>query len=161
MSIRRSRARLVVLVTSLAGAAIATAAIHARHQSTPAVEGVVIQFLTAFANRDFERFVPFFSEDATMFFPPSAAAPTGRVRGRNEIEQTFKTIFAKYPPRSPGSATAIRPLDLLVEDFDDVAVVTFHLGSEAARQRRTLVLRRLAGDWKIVHLHGSASATQP
>jgi hypothetical protein len=49
----------------------------------------------------------------------------------------------------------------LVEEFGDTAVVTFHLGHETARQRRTLVLRRVGSNWKIVHLHGSASANQP
>ena len=161
MAVPHGRAWLIVLLTALASAAMAHGAIHARQQPMPAIEPVVTEFLTAFSNRDFARFVPFFSEDATMFFPPSAAAPTGRVRGRNEIEQTFRTIFAKYPLRTAGPATAIRPLDLLVEEFGDVAVVTFHLGSETSRQRRTLVLRRVAGDWKIVHLHGSASASQP
>ena len=160
MSLYQRRARTAVLVASLTSMAIVTVAIHAERQSTQEIERVVTEFLTAFSNRDFARFVPFFSEDATMFFPPSAAAPTGRVRGRNEIEQTFRTVFAKYPPRAPGSVTPIRPLDLLVEEFGDVSVVTFHLGSETARQRRTLVLRRLGGDWKIVHLHGSASTSQ-
>lgn len=161
MAVPHGRARLIVLLTALASAAMAHGAIHARPQSTPAIEPVVTEFLTAFSNRDFARFMPLFSEDATIFFPPSAAAPTGRVRGRNEIEQTFRTIFAKYPPRAPGSANPIRPLDLLVEEFGELSVITFHLGSEAARQRRTLVLRRLGGDWKIVHVHGSASAGQP
>ena len=161
MSVRHTCVTMVLLVTSLASAAIATVAIHAQRPSTQDPEHMVTEFLTVFGNRDFARFVPFFSEDATMFFPPSAVAPTGRVRGRAEIEQTFRAIFEKYPPRSPGTVTPIRPLDLLVEEFGEVAVVTFHLGSETARQRRTLVLRRLGGDWRIVHLHGSASPSQP
>ena len=160
MAVRQSRARAVVLVAALAIGAINTVDIHAQRQSTQEIERVVTQFLTAFSNRDVVGFVPFFSEDATMFFPPSAAAPTGRVRGRNAIEHTFRAIFAKYPPRAPGPVTPIRPLDLLVEELGDVAVVTFHLGSETARQRRTLVLRRIGGEWKIVHLHGSATANQ-
>lgn len=160
MSICQSGALAVVLVAALATGAINIVGIHAERQSTQEIERVVTQFLTAFSNRDVVGFVPFFSEDATMFFPPSAAAPTGRVRGRNEIAQTFAAIFEKYPPREPGSGTPIRPLDLLVEELGDVAVVTFHLGSETARQRRTLVLRRIGGEWKIVHLHGSVSANQ-
>lgn len=161
MSCRQTCLRMVGVVTCLVSAAVVTVAIHAERQSSQEIERVVTQFLTAFSERDFTRFVPFFSEDATMFFPPSAAAPTGRVRGRNEIEQTFRAIFAKYPPRASAPATPIRPLDLVVDEFGEVAVVTFHLGSETARQRRTLVLRRLGQDWKIVHLHGSASANQP
>ena len=161
MSVRQTRVLMVVLVTSLASAAVTAVAIHAQRQSTQDIERGVTEFLTAFSNRDVARFMPFFFEDATMFFPPSAAAPTGRVRGRNQIEQTFRTIFAKYPPRAADSVVPIRPLDMLVEEFGDLSVVTFHLGNETARQRRTLVLRRLGGDWKIMHLHGSASASQP
>ena len=84
----------------------------------------------------------------------------GRVQGRSEIERTFKTIFDAYPPRSDRPPTPIAPQDLLIQESDGQAVVTFQLGSEAARQRRTLVLKRMGAEWKIVHLHGSASTNQ-
>ena len=125
------------------------------------VEGVVREFLTAFSNRDFGLFIPYFSEDATVFFPPSMAAPLGRVQGRSEIERAFKTIFDAYPPRTGRPPTPIAPQDLLIQDLDGHAIVTFQLGSETARQRRTIVLKRIGDEWKIVHLHGSASANQP
>ena len=125
------------------------------------VERVIGDFLVAFSNRDFAVFVPYFSEDATVFFPPSAAAPLGRVRGRSEIERTFKTIFDAYPPRTTRAPAPIAPQDLLIQEFDGHAVVTFQLGSETARQRRTFVLKRIGDEWKIVHLHGSASTQQP
>ena len=127
-----------------------------QNQERP-VERVVRDFLVAFGNRDFAAFVPYFSEDATVFFPPSATAPLGRVQGRSEIERTFKAIFAAYPPRATRPATPIAPLDLLIQELGEHAVATFHLGPENARQRRTLVLRRVGGQWKIMHLHGSAA----
>jgi ketosteroid isomerase-like protein len=96
-----------------------------------------------------------------VFFPPSTAAPSGRVQGRSEIERTFKTIFDAYPPRTTRPPTPIAPQDLLIQELDGHAVVTFQLGSETARQRRTFVLQRIGDAWKIVHLHGSASANQP
>ena len=161
MRFRARRVRIAFLLGSLASTGLASAAIQARQQPTEQIERTVTGFLTAFSNRDFERFLPFFSDAATVFFPPSAAAPTGLVRGRVEIERTFRAIFEKYPPRSPGPVTSIRPQDLLTEELNGVAVVTFHLGSETARQRRTLVMRRFGDEWKIVHLHGSASSTQP
>jgi hypothetical protein len=89
--------------------------------------------------------------------PPSAAAPLGRVQGRAEIEKTFKAVFDAYPPRATRAATPIAPQDLLIQEFEGQAIVTFQLGNEGARQRRTFVLRRLKGEWKIVHLHGSAA----
>jgi hypothetical protein len=60
------------------------------------------------------------------------------------------------PPASPpGSATLIQPQDVVVQRFDNVAVVTFHLGTDAARGRRTIVLRLVGADWRIAHLHAS------
>ena len=38
-----------------------------------------------------------------------------------------------------------------MQEFDGSAIVTFVLGSETARQRRTLVLKRIGGEWKIAH----------
>jgi ketosteroid isomerase-like protein len=125
------------------------------------VDRVIHDFLVAFSNRDVAAFVPYFAEDATVFFPPSTAAPLGRVQGRSEIERTFKTIFNAYPSRTTRPPTPITPQDLLIQQFDGHAVVTFELGSPTARQRRTFVLERVGNEWKIVHLHGSASANQP
>jgi ketosteroid isomerase-like protein len=129
------------------------------HAQPDDVRVAISGFLAAFGNRDFAVFMPYFSEDATVFFPPSAAAPVGRIRGRTSIEQAFKTIFDRYPARATGTRAPIAPQELLVEHFDSCAVVTFELGSGTARQRRTFVLRRIEGAWKIVHLHGSASGT--
>jgi ketosteroid isomerase-like protein len=135
----------------------------ARAQPAPQkdVDGVIRDFLVAFSNRDFAAFVPYFAEDATVFFPPSTAAPLGRVQGRPEIERTFKTIFDAYPPRTTRPPIPIAPQDLLIQQFDGHALVTFQLGSDTARQRRTFVLRRIGNEWKIVHLHGSAAGGQP
>jgi len=148
-------ALVVALAISVPGA------VRAQRNPEKDVEHVIRDFLVAFSNRDFAVFVPYFSEDATVFFPPSTAAPLGRVQGRSEIERTFKTIFDAYPPRSNRSPAPIVPQDLLIQELDGHAVVTFELGSQTARQRRTFVLKRVGNEWKIVHLHGSASAGQP
>ena len=81
----------------------------ARAQPNPQkdVERVIRDLLVAFSNRDFAVFVPYFAEDATVFFPPSTAAPLGRVQGRSDIERTFKTIFDAYPPRTTRPPTPI------------------------------------------------------
>ena len=147
---------VLVVAVALSGLGVA----HAQPSPQKDIERVIRDFLIAFGNRDYAAFIPYFSEDATVFFPPSAAAPLGRVQGRSEIERTFKTIFDAYPPRSDRPPTPIAPQDLLIQESDGQAVVTFQLGSEAARQRRTLVLKRMGAEWKIVHLHGSASTNQ-
>ena len=157
--VRRNGIRTKALISILVMALSALVA-HAQSNPQKDIERVVTDFLAGFGNRDYARFVPYFSEDATVFFPPSKAAPLGRIQGRAQIERTFKTIFEAYPPRSDRPAAAIAPQDLLIQAADGHAVVTFLLGSETARQRRTLVLRRVGAEWKIVHLHGSASGTQ-
>ena len=154
----RATPRLSVVVAAVALSALGIA--HAQPNSQKDIERVIRDFLLAFSNRDYAVFVPYFAEDATVFFPPSTAAPLGRVQGRLEIERAFKAIFDAYPPRSNRPPTPIAPQDLLIQESDGHAVVTFQLGSEAAGQRRTLVLKRMGAEWKIVHLHGSASANQ-
>ena len=156
---KRTNLRISVLVAAVVVTALGIA--HAQPNSQKDIERVIREFLVAFSNRDYAVFVPYFAEDATVFFPPSTAAPLGRVQGRSEIERTFKAIFDAYPPRSNRPPAPIAPQDLLIQELDGHAVVTFQLGSETARQRRTFVLKRVGAEWKIVHLHGSASANQP
>lgn len=125
-------------------------------------ERIVRDFLVPFANRDFDRFIPYFAEDATMFFPPANSAPTGLVRGRSNIEQAFKTLYTAYPRPAGAASTPINPKDFRVQQLGDHAIVTFLLGSDTAPGRRTIVLRRVADQWRIVHLHGSsANSTVP
>ena len=161
--LRESRTPMNSIIRVLVVALALSAPGVARAQPSPQkdVERVIRDFLVAFSNRDFAVFVPYFSEDATVFFPPSAAAPLGRVQGRSEIERTFKKIFDAYPPRPGRPPRPIAPQDLLIQELDGQAIVTFQLGSETARQRRTFVLKHFGNEWKIVHLHGSASANQP
>jgi ketosteroid isomerase-like protein len=117
------------------------------------IEQTIERFLVPFSNRDIPAFAEFFVEDATMFFP-SAAGPANRVEGKIGIGQQFKELYKRVgPPRGAGGT--IRPQDLKVQRFDGFAVVTFHLGTDTARGRRTFVLRRDGSDWKIVHVHVS------
>ena len=127
---------------------------------TSDAEQTVREFLVPFAARDFERFIPYFAEEATMFFPPANSAPAGLVRGRANIERAFKALYDAYPRPAGAAPTPITPKELLVQQSDDYAIVTFLLGNETAPGRRTLVLRRMASQWRIVHLHGS-SVTSP
>jgi hypothetical protein len=54
----------------------------------------------------------------------------------------------------------MQPQDLRLKAFDGFAVVTFHLGNDSVRARRTFVVRRMGTDWKIVHVHSSSLETQ-
>jgi len=49
----------------------------------------------------------------------------------------------------------LEPRDVVIQIFDTVAIVTFHLLSDARLARRTFVFIRKNGDWKIIHIHAS------
>ena len=121
--------------------------------------------LTAFNNLDMPAFLDCFADDATVFHPPSAPPRTfpTRIQGRAEIQRTFEVVFAQIRAGSGRTAAPyqdLQPQDLQVQRFDDAAVVTFHLGTPAARSRRTLVLHRIGTGWRIVHLHASTFNAQ-
>jgi ketosteroid isomerase-like protein len=125
------------------------------------IDAAMQRFLTAFNNLDMPAFLDCFSDDATVFHPPSPPPRSFqmRIQGRAEIRRTFEVVFAQIRTVSGKAAPPfqdLQPHDLEVQRFDDVAVVTFHLGTAAARLRRTLVFHRAATGWRIVHLHASA-----
>jgi ketosteroid isomerase-like protein len=127
---------------------------HTWAQRQSDIEQTIERFLVAFGNRDIPAFSAFLVEDATMFFPSAAGQPTNRVEGKAAIGQHFKELYERVGPRRDAGAT-IRPRELKIQQFDGFAVVTFHLGTEASRGRRTFVLRRSGSEWKIVHVHAS------
>jgi ketosteroid isomerase-like protein len=115
------------------------------------VEQVIKNFLVPFSSQRVSEFMEYFADDATVFFP-SSRFPAVRVQGKTDIARAFGAVF-----KSAGEGgSMIQPQNLLVQRFDDMAVVTFHLGTDTARSRRTFVLRRIGSRWKIVHLHASS-----
>lgn len=130
------------------------------------VQATMDGFLVAFNNLDMPAFIAYFADDATFFNRPAPPPQTfpDRVQGKREIQRVFQVVFDQIRAGS-GRATApfqnIEPQDLLVQRFDDVAIVTFHLGTSVSRSRRTFVLRRIGEAWKIEHLHASTFDTTP
>ena len=111
-------------------------------------------FVDAFNDLDWERFTAAWAEDATAFMPmPEFPA---RLDGRDAIVSTFRSVFADFPDRYEGPPyLTIDPVDLRVDVVGRAAIVTFHLGDEAPRSRRTLVFVQRDGAWRIAHLHAS------
>jgi ketosteroid isomerase-like protein len=133
---------------------LSSTAVHGRAQTpTDDVEQVIATFLVPFSSGNVAGFIDYFADDATVFMPPirEGVAPA-RVTGKAAIKTEFEALFGTV---ARSGAPLIRPQDLNVQRFGDVAVVTFHLGSEASRSRRTFVLRKTEPGWKIVHLHAS------
>jgi len=90
-----------------------------------------------------------FTEDATVFFPMNDRPL--RANGRGEIAAVFASLFAM--PGYRGGLPA--PEDLRVQTSGETALVTFQNANPNVTSRRTFVLRREGGRWRIAHLHGS------
>lgn len=115
-------------------------------------------FVDAFNDLDWDRFAEALAEDATAFMPmPDFPA---RLDGRDTIVSTFQSVFADFPDRFEGPPyLRIDPVDLRIDVVGTAAIVTFHLGDEAPRSRRTLIFVRQDGAWRIAHLHASGPPT--
>jgi ketosteroid isomerase-like protein len=118
------------------------------------VEDTLWGFLNAFANLDWPTFQTYFDDEATVFFP--RGDQPARVAGRDQIERVFLREFAETRAGAAGPPYLdLQPRDLLIEEMGDLALVSFHLSLPGALRRRTFVLRKRDGDWKILHLHAS------
>lgn len=123
----------------------------------PNPEQRVSAFLEAFNNLDWPAFRVFFDATATVFHPD--AVHSRRVDSPEEFERAWQEVFQeirKGSHRSSPPYMHLKPEDLRIEMLSaDVALVTFHLVSPQRFGRRTLVWKRFADGWKIVHLHAS------
>jgi uncharacterized protein (TIGR02246 family) len=112
----------------------------------------VESFVAAVNAADRDAFLAFFAEDASAFIPTNAS----RKVGIEQIRQAIESTFAQGPRNPP-----VRANDLVVSMDGDLAVATFDAGSGAQHARRTLVMRRIDGQWKIIHLHASNLVESP
>lgn len=135
-----------------------------RVQDSSTVEAAARRFIVAFNNLDMTAFLDLFADDATIIHPPSGPPRTfpKRVQGKQEIHRTFQVVFDLIRGgRTTAPYQDLQPRDLLIQEYDGLAVLTFHLGTDTRVSRRTLVFRRIGSDWKIVHLHASTFDLSP
>ena len=150
--------RFLALVGIATGSLTASACVTAS-DATPAAVGqsprqVADSFLESFNALDSASFDRFFADDVTMFFP-GGPFPTARVEGQAAVTAAFRSFFDMARERG-ATRLGIRPLDLQVQDYGEFAIVSFHLRGNGNVGRRSLVLRRDAGEWRIVHFHASS-----
>jgi len=117
-------------------------------------------FIQAFDNLDWDRFRGSFADDATVFYPREFPL---RADGRTEFEKGFRQVFERIRAgRTKGPYMDIQPRDLHVQIAGAIAIATFHLDDRPGfLNRRTIVLQKRGGEWKIIHLHASEVATPP
>jgi ketosteroid isomerase-like protein len=122
-------------------------------------------FIEAMTNADLDALMKLFDEDATVFMP--FAETPRRLGGQAAIRSAFGVLFDQLRKSAAGPPyLRLNPLDLEAKVYGDTAIITFHLGtlpSSTAPQparfsRRTFVVMRRNGQWRIVHLHASNMA---
>ena len=153
LSCLRLRSGIVVAGCASTNASRAPTAVAANAESE--VRAAAAEFVSAFNGLDQQRFDALWAEDVTVFFP-QPPFPIRRIEGKAEVLAWFKRLMDSQ--RAAGRSPGVDPIDLQVQMAGpDGAIVSFHLGSDPASvARRTLVYRREAAGWRIVHLHGSA-----
>jgi ketosteroid isomerase-like protein len=112
------------------------------------------KFFRAVESFELDRIAPYFEEDAQMFSP--LGAYPARLDGRGAIMAQFKAI-AEAMKQLP--SMKIDPQDLVVRELGDIALVTFHLKLPGPLHRRSIVLRKAGGGWRIAHIHASTAST--
>ncbi|MFN7027397.1 MAG: nuclear transport factor 2 family protein [Pseudorhizobium sp.] len=136
----------------------ATDSPHGGIEQQRSAEAAVLLFLKAFEDLDWNRFRHFIADDVTTFFP--SPEPPRRHDGRAAVETVFREVFDAIRADSEADKPPFH--SILVEGLrvdvpaENVAVATFMIGqNDEAMARRTLILRRDAGVWRIIHLHAS------
>ncbi|GAB2812128.1 hypothetical protein GCM10027043_09550 [Ferruginibacter profundus] len=117
------------------------------------------EFVHVFNYLEWEKFMTFFDDAATAFFPPSTKTPA-----RADNKAAIGIIFKKVFENAKGQKTAPPYLDIVPEDLKiqltgNIAIVTFHLKDPDMLGRRTIVLQKKNDQWLIIHLHASGIAT--
>jgi len=142
-----------VLLSMFAASAVPAIAGAADHSE---LETFTTRLLRAFENLDMPTFIDCFADDATVFFP--APEPPLRVSGRSAIQERFENVFAGIARSATGGPPfhKLDPQDLQFQSLEPhVALVSFHLLNATRTARRTLVVRKARGAWRIAHLHAS------
>ncbi|HLK29249.1 MAG TPA: nuclear transport factor 2 family protein [Puia sp.] len=113
------------------------------------------KFVEAFKNLEFDKFQTFFSDDVTVFFPPSALV-ADRINGKEKAMEVFKNFFDKVrKSKAAPPYLDINPQKLQINIFEEIAIVTFELDDKDALSRRTIIFKKQNGQFMIIHLHAS------
>lgn len=125
-------------------------------QTNDEVRDTLSKFLRAVESRDIERIMAFFNEDAQIF-SPMGTFPS-RLDGRAAIGKQFGAILEAVKAQA-GGTLKLEPHDIDVRDLgSDAALITFHLKVPGPLHRRSFVMTRNSGGWRIAHIHASIAS---
>ena len=157
--------QLMIIISSLFTISIFQTACNSEGQKIDEEKEVMAaldKFLRAFENGDFETMEASMTDDAYIFpraimsndsKGPIDNANYMRINGLDpQMKHVINSLHesGKQPPYMK-----LEPKDLRITMLKDAAIVTFHLVNGKSLSRRTLVLSKYAGIWKIIHLHPS------
>ena len=149
---------------ALQGAAVASlpASAASAHAARDEAEGALRAFLKAFENCDLAAMEAAFAPDAVSFDRIVASAKGGpapaadAVRRQAGMPRGMRAAALALPKTQAGPPyQSLVPADLLVQVSGTMAVCTFHLEAPNSLGRRTIVLVKRSGVWKILHIHAS------
>jgi ketosteroid isomerase-like protein len=125
-------------------------------------KAALMAFLTSFAACDLPAMEAAFAPDATSFNAVNAgtgdAAPERQSLKRAPgMPEGMRSLALRLPKERPGPPYHRPDLidDLMVQVVGEVALCTFHFDDPDRLGRRTIVLVRRAGEWRILHIHPS------
>lgn len=123
---------------------------------TAALQPVLQEFLDAIDAADSTALALLLCPDATMYFPFANTAELHA--GREAVLARFARMFDDLRARNPNGAPYVR---FRVHAFDCIEIGERHaiayatLGFAQQIGRRTIVMRREADGWRLLHVHAS------
>jgi ketosteroid isomerase-like protein len=148
---------LSLAVTVALCVVVTTAPVRSQPRQPPdEIRAFLDRFIAAFDNLDWPAFIEMFDDDATIFYPSPPNAPI-RATGRQQFEPVWRRVFQGIRgTRTTPPFMDLQPERLHVQLLTDIAIVTFELHDmPGLTGRRTLILHRHHGLWRIAHLHAS------
>jgi ketosteroid isomerase-like protein len=120
------------------------------------VRDTLNHFMDAVMSRNLERIMAFFNENAQMFSPLGTFP--ARLDGRVAIGKQFEVILEAFKNQA-GESVKLEPKDIDVRELaPDAALITFHLQLPGPLHRRSFVMTRGTGGWRIAHIHASIAS---
>ncbi len=159
---KANRREALGLGGSLGLALAAAPAMASGADDAAAAEAALRAFLRSFANCDLPAMEAAFAPDAASFDALTASAngalpDKARMKRAPGMPALMRRIAQTFPKQRPGPPYHRPDLiqDLLVQVVGDVAICTFHFDNPDRLGRRSIVLVRRSGAWRILHLHAS------